>query len=172
MTRFELETRLSAELCRERLSRGAQSESLLSWFGRRRAFVIRVSGGRLRLRYRSGSFRNAFSPLFYGVIESRSSGARIKGTFRIHPLSRAFAWLWFGLVSVIGAVLLGASVRAVWQGNSAGFDGPLWGGLVTGPGLVLLGVALLRSGRYAHVREITAFLSMTTEGRVTSDDAP
>ena len=137
----------------------------------RPAFVIRVKGDRIRLRYRNATFRSAFSPLFYGVIESESSGARISGGFRIHPLARAFAWLWFSFVTVVGAVLLGASIRALLQGNSAGFEGQVWVGLIVGPGLILFGIALVRFGWSTHVHAIVHFLATTTEGRISSDGA-
>jgi len=153
------------------LSRSAQSESLGGWFGMRRTFLIRVNGDRFRLRYRSATFRNAFSPLLYGIIESESSGARIYGRFRIHPLARAFAWLWFSGVTIVGGALFSASVQAMWQRNASKFDGPIWVGFVGGPAMLLLGVALLRFGWSAHVRRISEFLVTAVEARVSGDEA-
>jgi hypothetical protein len=104
------------------------------------------------------------------IIEAENSGARITGRFRIHPLARAFAWLWFSLVAIVGGTLFGAGVQAIWQRNASNFDGPIWIGFVAGPALLLFGVVLLRFGQSAHVRKMSEFLATTAEARVPGDE--
>jgi hypothetical protein len=167
MTRVELRSRFSAETCSERLLRNAQRDSLRSWFGTRRAFLIRAHGNRFRLRLRTATFRSAFSPILYGLIEPVGAGALITGSFRMHPLVRAFAWLWFSLVTAIGGTLFIISARAVLQRSASGFDGPVWVGFIAGPGVLLLGFWLLRFGWSSQVRDIKAFLAVTVASRAT-----
>lgn len=154
-----------------RLSQRARPESFPSWCGVGRAFLIQRRGERFRVRYRSATLRNAFSPLFYGIAESEGAVTRIRGEFRAHPLVRAFAWLWFSFVAVVGAALFFASVLVLWRGDRAGFEGSPWLGLVAGPCLLLIGLVLvlMRVGWASHQHEITRFLMTTTEASVRSD---
>jgi hypothetical protein len=54
------------------------------------------NGKRLHLYVHRENFYNSFAPHFYGVLESLSSEARLRGQFRMHSFVRIFLGVWFG----------------------------------------------------------------------------
>jgi hypothetical protein len=71
------------------------------------------------------SYRNSFSPIFYGVITPREGGSVINGQFKMHPLVRAFVgcWLALGILPGIGGIFAGWTLDSIFC-NSIVF--PAW----------------------------------------------
>jgi hypothetical protein len=56
------------------------------------------------------SYRNSFLPQIRGTIQSEALGSRVAVVMELHPVVRAFMYLWFGGISLGGAVFLGNSI--------------------------------------------------------------
>jgi hypothetical protein len=67
--------------------------------------ICKINGHNFRLRQKR-SYGNSFGPYFYGKLKQAEIGTEISGDFRIHPFVFAFMALWFGLLIVIGGVMV------------------------------------------------------------------
>ena len=141
-------TSLSIEECRQRLREHSYS-SLHDFFGftfwartERGTVFAKVSGDRFRL-FAEGPecMRNSFAPFLYGSLESLPTGTRIHGRFHMHPSTRIFMAIWFGLLALITLVLIASSFlgdREVKQPLHVIFGSPLIMAFF-GTGLVVVG---------------------------------
>ena len=89
----------------------------------------------------------------------------ISGEVAMHPFVRAFMFIWFGGVILIGGTMF---VATVWTMLFSA-DGPrqnLWMGAVIPPFMLAFGFGLVRFGRYLardETRFLTDFLIQTLD---------
>jgi hypothetical protein len=101
-TKIALQTRLAPYECKARLASAVDTQRFAftrSGCAGSKPIIGRFREETFRLQKRR-SYRNSFAPLFYGRYTPCGGGTLIEGQFKIHPLTRAFMFYWFGFLSV------------------------------------------------------------------------
>jgi hypothetical protein len=157
-----IQTPLGIEACRERLKEATSPDSLKSIFVSSGTILCSFSGNRFRLRQKK-AYNNSFEPLFYGVLTPQTGGTEISGDFRMRPFVIAFMALWFGMLVIIGGVMVAQNLRHLISGQSSAGANRVLG--IVGP-LVMaaFGVGLVAFGQWlgnSQKTEMTRFLQET-----------
>jgi hypothetical protein len=158
--RIQLFSPLPPTECAARLAAAIDTESSVPFslnglFGSK-PVVGRVTATSLRLRKRI-RYQNSFQNHLAARLRAEAGGTVISGGVAMHPFVRAFMFIWFGGVILIGGTMF---VGAVWTMLSSA-DGQrqhVWMGVVIPPFMLAFGLGLVRFGRYL-ARDETRFLT-------------
>ena len=95
----------------------------------------------LRLRKRI-NYRNSFQSFLFGIMRPQQGGTLISCTFAMHPMVRAFMFIWFGILAVVGATLTFATVKGVLISSDGNRHSPM--GIIIPLAMLIFGFALIR----------------------------
>lgn len=165
---IQLLTPLTPTECASRLTAAIDTQrsafiSFAGFFGSR-PVVGRVTESSLRLRKRIG-YRNSFQSFLTATMQRGTEGTVISGEVAMHPFVRAFMFVWFSGVVLIGGTMFIATLGSLlfgsghWAQNS-------WLGVVIPPVMLAFGYGLIRFGRHLardEAKFLTDFLIQTLD---------
>jgi hypothetical protein len=142
---MKIQSPLGIEECMSVLKSATVNESLLgTMFLHSGTIICKLKGDTFRLRQQK-SYRNSFSPYFYGKFRQTENGTEISGDFRMHPSVVAFTALWFGFLILIGGTIVVTSLTQWITGHydHARNANPLMGIFIPLV-MVIFGIALVK----------------------------
>jgi hypothetical protein len=107
--------------------------------------IAKINGAKFRLREKRG-YSNSFAPYFYGEMRANGEGTEISGDFRLHPFVIGFMALWFGMLFVMGGVMISSIVQLATHHVSAKSNP--WIGIFVPVLMMVLGFAMVMFGQW------------------------
>jgi hypothetical protein len=160
----KIQSPLSVEQCATVLKNATVNDTPFgTMFVATSTIICKFSRNNFRLRQKR-SYGNSFGPYFYGKLQQTETGTEISGEFRIHPFVVAFMALWFGLLILIGGMMVFTSLTQLVTGHydHAKNGNPLVG--IFGPLImVIFGIAFVKFGKWLGRSEETKMASFLQE---------
>ncbi len=164
--RIRLFTLLTPSECASRLKIAIDTDWRL--FGSK-PVVGKVTESSLCLRKRIG-YRNSFQSVLTATMQREAGDTVLSGKVAMGSFVRAFMFIWFGGLLLIGGTIFVVAIASMISGSS-NRQHDAWLGLVVPPAMLVFGYGLVRFGRYLardEARFLTDFLIQTLDARETN----